>query len=353
MDYTLSELVELLLCIPGIDNFSTRTTLLLDIPNNIKRGIDRDQSNPENDIALIVGQLAEMRLEKGKIALSIVLKNALKRSKKLDIIAQRLEEILLQISEKEALKTPLSSFSFRTHVFDLDNLIANCHGMILKKRGLVGFAIPCDYSAFETNFCGRLESELCKSGDKVKIKDPVSLDPKYNTQEDAIDQIKLFKLPLQRSYNHRVYNIICVVRVGNFNTVVLDGFWSRLGREFSYELANRLIIIMLGNPNCVFPQNTDNFFRLSSPEFKELDIHRFVRDIVNKLNWPPWVIDKWVELMKVECLRGDVIDIRYTYSCLDDHLQELQDALSKERFILKDFLLVLEQRSKDYVSASC
>ncbi len=351
MDYTLSELVELLLCIPGIGNFSTRTTLLLDIPNHIKSGIDRDHSNPENDIALIVDQLAEMRLEKGKIALSIVLKNAFKRSKKLDI-APRLAEILLQISEKEALKTSSSSFSFRTHVFDLGNLIANCHGTILQKRGLVGFAIPCDYSAFETNFCGRLESELCKSGDKVKIKDPVSLDPKFNTQEDAIGQIKLFKLPLQRSYNHRVYNIICVVRVGNFNTVVLDGFWSRLDREFSYELANRLIIIMLGNPNCVFPQNTDNFFRLSSPEFKVLDIHRFVRDIVNKLNWPPWVIDKWVKLMLVECLQGNVIDIRYTYSCLDDHLQELQDALSKG-FTFGQFLLVLEQRSKDYVSASC
>src|SRR5690348_5009578 len=111
MDYTLPELVELLLGIPGIDKVHTRTGLLLGIPDNIKKGIERDRNSSTNDITLIVDQLAEMRLEKGKIALCLVLKNALPRAKKL-AMAPRLEAILLQILEKEAINVSSSTFSF-------------------------------------------------------------------------------------------------------------------------------------------------------------------------------------------------------------------------------------------------
>lgn len=348
MDYTLTELVELLQGIPGIDNVHTRSALLLGIPHNIKKDIGRDRNSTINDITLIVDQLAEMKLEKGKIALSIILKNALPRAKRL-AMAPRLEEILLQILEleKEAINGASSTFSFRTYHFDLVDMIRKCHGILLKKRGLVGFAIACDYPVFERNFCERLEYELRESGSKVKIQDPVPLDPKYHTLEDAIDQIKLFKQLL------RSYKVICVVRVGDFNNAILDGFWLRLSNEFSEELANRLIIIMLGNLDCVFPNNFDNFFGLTVPKFTDYDIHLWVRHIVNKLNWPQdRIISIWEKHMLAECVRGSVVDIRFTYLCLDDHLLLLQEALS-QGFTFEQFLLALEQRSKDYVPASC
>src|ERR1051326_7517935 len=72
-----SRLVKKLLEIPGMDDYTVRTSLILSIPNH--QLLTRHNSNPRADVTFIVDGLARMYFLVGKWALSAFIDNALVR----------------------------------------------------------------------------------------------------------------------------------------------------------------------------------------------------------------------------------------------------------------------------------
>lgn len=331
------EVIKLLQRIPDIQNENTRSALLSGIPHTI--GIRRDHANAENDIDLIVADLAERELETGEIALSIVLDNALRRAESL-AIATRLREIREQLQNKNTALYSASPHSFHTWRFDLYELVNQCLAILLEEnRGLFGFAIPCNFPAFRQNFCERLKHELYRGDNNIKIQDSAVLNSTRNSIEYVIKKIKRYKQLLQSC------DIICAIQVEASAPGITDHFWHLLTGEFSSPLPNRLIILMVGNEDCVFPQDAANLTRLVPPKFTRVDIHRWVGEAIHSLRWPPdQVAHLWRNQMLAECIEGNSLDIGFTYESLGDYVRLLQQGLS-----LENFLIELEQRSKMYV----
>lgn len=334
--FEIVKVVKLLHDVPDIQNENTRTALLIGIPHTI--GIRRDHDNAETDIDLIVTDLVERELDTGEIALSIVIDNALRRAEGL-AIATRLRELREQLLHRKEAHFSSSSHLFHTWRFDLNELINKCLAILLEEQGLLGFAIPCDSPAFHQNFCDRLKHELYRDDNKIKIQDSVVLSPTRNSTEHVIKKIKRYKQLLQSS------DVICVIQVQVFTSGIVDNFWQQLNGEFSSHSPNRLIIIMVGSPECVFPKNVVNFTQLSPPNFTKIDVHRWVGEAIHSLRWPSdQVAHLWRNQMLAECIDGNVLDIGFTYECLSDYMRLLQQGLSFENFLME-----LEQRSKIYV----
>ena len=74
-----SELVSLLLNIPGMDDYTTRSSLLAGIPNPLRLSLPRSQPNAYTDISGLVSELAKMQLRDGRWAVLILIDNALLR----------------------------------------------------------------------------------------------------------------------------------------------------------------------------------------------------------------------------------------------------------------------------------
>lgn len=72
-----TNLVQLLLRIPGIQSYNMRTTLLSGIPTSMS--LPRDEGNSYTDISLLVSQLSDLYLSSGEWALQIFLENARSR----------------------------------------------------------------------------------------------------------------------------------------------------------------------------------------------------------------------------------------------------------------------------------
>ena len=78
MDHELhNRLVALVLQVPDIEDFGTRSDLLVNVPNRLE--LSRSHSNARTDISRLVNQLAAMQLRNGQWALFIFIDNALLR----------------------------------------------------------------------------------------------------------------------------------------------------------------------------------------------------------------------------------------------------------------------------------
>ena len=165
------------------------------------------------------------------------------------------------------------------------------------------------------------------------------LSPTRNSTEYVIKKIKRYKQLLQSS------DVICVIQVQVFTSGIVENFWRQLNGEFSISLPNRLIIIMVGSQECVFPKNAANFTQLFPPNFTKIDLHRWVGEAIRSLRWPSdQVTHLWRNQMLAECIDGNTLDIGFTYECLSDYVWLLQQGHSFESFLIE-----LEQRSKIYV----
>ncbi len=72
-----NRLVAVVLQVPDIEDFGTRSDLLVNVPNRLE--LSRSHSNARTDISRLVGQLAAMQLRNGQWALFIFIDNALLR----------------------------------------------------------------------------------------------------------------------------------------------------------------------------------------------------------------------------------------------------------------------------------
>lgn len=91
-----NRLVTLLLQLPGIEEFATRSTLLLGIVN--RSSLSRSHTNARADISGIVNQLAQVRLQDGQRAILFVIDNAIPYVDGF-MVGEQLKELRLQIAD--------------------------------------------------------------------------------------------------------------------------------------------------------------------------------------------------------------------------------------------------------------
>jgi hypothetical protein len=215
--------------------------------------------------------------------------------------------------------------------FDLNQLIDNCLGVLLgKKQGLVGLAVPCNDDAFRSHFCERLKIALGRSN--IQIKPLLSLNPLVISVEQAVHSIKKYKLDVQRR------DIICPIRVEvdrkNKNKSYCDEFWQGICTAFPDNFEHRLIMIMVGSKNSIFPNNVK---KLEPPQFKREHVYQWVVQMREILRWEEEMIDDWMETMMTDCLLSnppnELLDIRGVYDHLDYSRDLLQRKLSSRAFL--------------------
>jgi hypothetical protein len=199
--------------------------------------------------------------------------------------------------------------------FDLTQLVEQCIDELLGKRGLIGLAVPCGEKAFLKNFCDRLKHELGRSN--IQIRQPLSLNPQVISVSKAVEAIKQYKKLLQ------IGDVICPIRVGvcDISSSIPQDFWQQIQADFQADIKHRLIIVMVGTADCIFPSDA---LRLHPPQFKKAHAFKWIRDITQALSWE-MVMEEWTEKMVDRCLDdGQLLDVGLVYEHLDYTLSLIQ-----------------------------
>lgn len=217
--------------------------------------------------------------------------------------------------------------------FDLSPLIEKCLGELLGKQGLIGIVVPCGEKAFLKNFCDRLKHELGRSN--IQIRQPLLLNPQVISVSRAVETISQYKKLLQTS------DVICPIRVGvcDRESSIPHDFWQKLQDDFPDEVKHRLIVVMVGSEDCVFPKTA---LCLQSPRFERVHAFQWIRDITQALDWSQ-SMDEWLEKMVNRCCDGDPrterLDVGLVYEHLEYTLGLLQQSPSLS---VRDFLEQLD-----------
>lgn len=245
---------------------------------------------------------------------------------------EALLKILPHLNSKtpSAQPTPRATFQKFPEVsrFDLTQLIDKCLGELPGKKGLVGLAVPCGERAFLKSFCDRLKYGLRRNN--IQIRQTLSLNPQMISVSKAVDAIKQYKKLLQTN------DVICPIRVGicDVSSSIPKDFWQQLQDAFQGDFKHRLIIVLAGSENCIFPPDA---ILLDPPRFEKGHAFQWILDITEVLNWMD-LSEVWMEKMLDRCL-ADVqtgyLDVCLVYEHLEYTLSILQSnpSLSAEAFL--------------------
>ena len=295
-------LIDVLLRVPVTNDFTGRTALLISIPN--AGSLPRDHNTPRADLNLIVNNLYKQDSQ----LLGVFIEEASdyvgseKLKKSLQDLQQQVETGT-EIAVSPSYKVP------QTCHFDLDKLVDECLP-VLESRGLVGLVVPCDDGKFLENFCERLKEELL-GRENTQVRPPLSFNPKRISVSRAVAKVKRYQALLQSG------NVVCPVRVPKDGAAIANRFWQNLCFEFDSEFEYRLIIVMAGPSDCVFP---DGPFRLPPPQFKEVHVLQWFQNLVRSLGKSEDIIDRWTTRIIENCRHGDTLHIRRIYEHLEDIL---------------------------------
>ena len=204
--------------------------------------------------------------------------------------------------------------------FDLTDIIDRCRLEIIDKKGLIGLSICCSNDSFLKSFCERLRQ---KSRGDTQVRQPLSIKPQFNSAKEAVKQLSKYKQTL----NHR--DVICPIRIdiNNPDSTVVKDFWFEVQDSFKGEFDRRLIIIMLGERDCLFPSDV---LSLPPPEFNKVHITDWISDLTSILHgmqalngWED-VTDSWIARMHQCCQYDDrELDISLVYEHLETIISEL------------------------------
>ncbi|MBW4520910.1 MAG: hypothetical protein KME16_14550 [Scytolyngbya sp. HA4215-MV1] len=237
---------------------------------------------------------------------------------------------LLKEVKSSTSTTPRTGFHQFPEVskFDLTHMVDKCLGELLGKKGLIGLAVPCGEKAFLKNFCERLKHELGRNN--IQIRQTLSLNPQVISVSKAVEAIKQYKKLLQTG------DVICPIRVGvgDASSAIPKDFWQQIQTAFQDEFKYRLIVVMVGNADCIFPPDV---VCLHPPQFEKVHAFQWIRDITQVLNWMH-LSDEWMQKMIERCLcdvQTGCLDVGLVYEHLDYTLSILQSnpSLSAEAFL--------------------
>ncbi len=251
-----------------------------------------------------------------------------------------------------ASKQNFSDNSFNTKIGDFDNLILHrfpttsnfdmieiiqqCRREIIDKKGLIGLSICCSDNNFLKNFCERLRQ---KSRGNIQIRQTISIKPQVSSVKRAVESIGKYKQVLNNS------DIVCPIRidVDNPNSNIIKDFWLEVQDIIGSGFDRRLIIIMIGSQDCIFPSDV---FSLPPPQFNKVHVTDWIGDLTLALHgmetmkgWEE-IADIWIDKMHEHCQRDDDphMEVSLVYEHLDFILSELNCLKEKPAISPQDFL---------------
>jgi hypothetical protein len=222
-----------------------------------------------------------------------------------------------------------------TSNFDLIEIIEQCRLEIIDKKGLIGLSICCSDNSFLRNFCERLRQ---KSRGSIQIRQTISIKPQVSSVKRAVESIGKYKQVLNNS------DVVCPIRIDveNSNSNIIKDFWVEVQDIIGSGFDRRLIIIMMGSQNCLFPSGV---FSLPPPQFNKVHVTDWISDITLSLHgmqtmngWEE-IADIWIDKMHEHCQCDDPhTEISLVYEHLDFILSELNWLKEKPAISPEDFL---------------
>jgi hypothetical protein len=161
-----------------------------------------------------------------------------------------------------------------TSNFDLIEIIEQCRLEIIDKKGLIGLSIYCSDNSFLKNFCERLRQ---KSRGNIQIRQTISIKPQVSSVKRAVESIGKYKQVLNNT------DVVCPVRiyVDNPNSNIIKDFWVEVQDIIGSGFYRRLIIIMMGSQDCLFPSGV---FSLPPPQFNKVHVTDWISDLTLSLH---------------------------------------------------------------------
>jgi Effector-associated domain 7 len=222
-----------------------------------------------------------------------------------------------------------------TSNFDLIEIIEQCRREIIDKKGLIGLSICCSDNSFLKNFCERLKQ---KSRGNIQIRQTISIKPQVSSVKRAVESIGKYKQVLNNS------DVVCPIRIDveNPNSNIIKDFWVEVQDIIGSGFDRRLIIIMIGSQDCLFPSDV---FSLPPPQFNKVHVTDWISDLILSLHgmqtmngWED-VADIWIDKMHEHCQCDDPhTEIGLVYEHLDFILSELNWLREKPAMSPQDFL---------------
>jgi hypothetical protein len=266
------------------------------------------------------------------------------RHNKIDKLLQSIERISPKIYQEFRTKNSqnrspqqhsiLHSFP-ATSNFDLIEIVEQCRLEIIDKKGLIGLSICCSDNSFLKNFCERLRQ---KSRGNIQIRQTISIKPQVSSVKRAVESIGKYKQVLNNS------DVVCPIRIDveNSNSNIIKDFWVEVQDIIGSGFDRRLIIIMMGSQDCLFPSGV---FSLPPPQFNKVHVTDWISDLTLSLHgmqtmngWEE-VADIWIDKMHEHCQCDDPhTEIGLVYEHLDFILSELNWLKEKPAISPQDFL---------------
>ncbi len=206
-----------------------------------------------------------------------------------------------------------------THNFDLENLIDPCVNTLWKKCGLIGFAVPYNSPTFLTNFSEGLKRQLRKN---IEVQGNIEIASIHTPLDDALDQISLRYLPALKNSD-----VLLLVR---FLENVATPFWQRLRSKCNGDSANCLITILALSPDFDCPPEV---VQLCRPQFKIVNLKKWIGNVVDSFDWPNEMIEQWVELVETKCRDNGNLKIEWVYFYLEASIDILKHKPTPEEFL--------------------
>jgi Effector-associated domain 7 len=220
--------------------------------------------------------------------------------------------------------------------FDLTNLTEQCLEEILYKSGIIGLSICCSDNSFLKHLCDRLKRALRRNN--IQSREIMSIKPQLSSISRAVESIGNYRQLLDKG------DVICPVRIdiNNSNPSIVKDFWFEIQNSFPDKFDHRLIIIMVGGQDCIFPSD---ILSLSPPRFHKVHVSDWIGNLTSTLHstqdrhgWEE-VANIWIDKMHERCQYDErSLDIGSVYDHLEFILSELNCLKDKPSISPQDFL---------------
>jgi hypothetical protein len=225
--------------------------------------------------------------------------------------------------------------------FDLTNLTEQCLEEILYRDGIIGLSVCCGDNSFLKHLCDRIKQALRPN--KIQDREIISIKAQFNSIDKAVKSIGNYRQLLDKG------DVICPIKIdiNNSNLSIVKDFWSEIQNSFPDKFDHRLIIIMVGSQDCIFPSD---ILSLSPPRFHKVHISNWIGNLTSALHssqdrhgWEE-VTNIWIDKMHEHCKCEErSLDIGSVYYHLEFILSELnylteQPATSPQDFLQRLYL---------------
>lgn len=211
--------------------------------------------------------------------------------------------------------------------FDLNDPVRESIKELIGKQGIVGLAIPCRETMFLTNFTRRLHLALGRRN--TELRPMFSLNPRFTSVKQSVENIRKSHELLSKSKK----DVICPIRVEEIQTEnsadssnLIHEFWNQTQSAFQHDFEHRLILVLAGSEQCVFPKSA---IPIPPPRFEKVDVFEWVGGITQTLDCHH-IREEWTRRIVDRCgcdPRTQQLEVDLVYYYLDYTLSHLSESL--------------------------